>query len=291
MNLRDLQYLVAVADLKHFGKAAETCFVSQPALSQQLQKLEVYLNVKLFERTNKSVLVTPIGEQIVEKARQLLQDAEAIKTLAKTSQNPLAGEFRLGAFPTLAPYLLPTVIPNIIKKLPDLKLLLTEEKTDVLINKLIHGELDAAFIALPILNDKLDYIKLFSDPFLLAVNEHHKLADKKSITETDIQHQELLLLEDGHCLRNQALTVCNLISSSKHADFKATSLETLRQMVAAGTGITLIPKIAVQKTKNIIYIPFKKPEPKRDIALVFRKTTNRSACIKVISECIAERIH
>lgn len=286
MNLRDLQYLVAVADLKHFGKAAEKCFVSQPALSQQLQKLEAYLNIKLFERTNKSVIVTSIGEQIVEKARQLLQDAEAIKTLAETSQNPLAGEFRLGAFPTLAPYLFPSIIPKIIKKLPDLKLLLTEEKTDALINKLIHGELDAAFIALPITNDKLDYIELFSDPFMLAVNKHHKLVDKKSITEADIQNQELLLLEDGHCLRNQALDVCSLMGSSEHADFKATSLETLRQMVAAGTGITLIPKIAAQKTKNIVYIPFEKPEPKRNIALVFRKTTNRLGCIETIAKII-----
>jgi LysR family hydrogen peroxide-inducible transcriptional activator len=282
MNLRDLQYLVAVADEQHYGKAAEQCHVSQPTLSMQLKKVEEYLGVQLFERTNKQVMITPVGEKIAERARQVLRDTQEIRDIAKTAQNPYAGDFRLGAFPTLAPYFLPQVVPLIAKKLPKLKLLLVEEKTEQLLDKLKAGHLDAALIALPVEGEGFDSASLFDDPFLLAVPLNHPLAKRKRVDLDDIRREPLLLLEDGHCLRNQALEVCSLIGASEYQDFRASSLETLRQMVAAGVGITLIPKLAMRKNDGIVYIPFTKPAVSRTIGLVWRKTSVRKSCIETM---------
>lgn len=290
MNLRDLDYLVAVADQLHFGKAAEYCHVSQPTLSMQLKKLEDYLGVQLFERTNKHVMITPVGEHIAECARRMLQDAQQIKDIAKMSQDPYAGDFRLGAFPTLAPYFLPLVVPAIRRKLPKLKLLLVEEKTAELLDKLKTGNLDAALVALPVEEEGLGSAPLFDDPFLLAVPHAHPLAKRKHINQSDIKGEQLLLLEDGHCLRSQALEVCSLIGASEHQDFRATSMETLRQMVAAGVGITLIPKLAMRKKDGIIYIPFAKPAIFRTIGLVWRKTTVRKPCIEALLSVVKNAI-
>jgi LysR family hydrogen peroxide-inducible transcriptional activator len=283
MNLRDLEYLVAVAELRHFGKAAERCHVSQPTLSMQLKKLEVYLGVQLFERINKQVMITPVGEKILDYAIRILQDAQEIKKTAKTAQDPLAGDFRLGAFPTLAPYFLPLAIPALIKKLPKLKLFLIEEKTAQLLEKLKGGDLDAALVALPIEGVGLEIISLFKDPFLLAVPLGHPLANRKHVDQYDIRGERLLLLEEGHCLRLQALEVCSLIGVSESQDFRATSLETLRQMVALGVGITLIPKLAMRKTDGIAYIAFDKPKISRTIGLVLRKTSSRKECIEIMA--------
>jgi LysR family hydrogen peroxide-inducible transcriptional activator len=286
MNLRDLQYLVAVADYRHFGKAAEQCNTSQPTLSMQLKKLEETLGVQLFERTSKKVMITPIGETIAAKARQILQDSRDILELAKAAQDPYAGEFRLGAFPTLAPYFLPMAVPTIHKALPKLKLLLVEEKTPLLLERLKAGILDAAFLALPLKEDWLEVIPLFDDPFLLAVSSEHALAKRKYVSQQDIKGEQLLLLEDGHCMRNQALEVCSLIGSSQQQEFQATSLETLRQMVAAGVGITLIPKIAIGKDKSVRYIPFDKISPSRTIGMVWRKHAARKESILHIASLL-----
>jgi len=282
MNLRDLEYLVAVADRKHFGKAAEHCHVSQPTLSMQLKKLEEYLGVQLFERTNKHVMITEAGEKIAERARQILRNAEEIKEIGKTAQDCYAGDFRLGAFPTLAPYFLPLAVPKITKKFPKLKLLLIEEKTEQLLDGLKAGSMDAALIALPIKDDDLESAPLFNDPFFLAVPLGHPLAKRKSINQNEIKGEHLLLLEDGHCLRSQALEVCSMIGASEQQDFRATSLETLRQMVASGIGITLIPKLAMKKNDGIAYIPFAKSAPSRTIGLVWRKTSARKSCIEAM---------
>ena len=285
MNLRDLQYFVAVADHQHFGRAAEACNVSQPTLSMQLRKLEDYLGVALLER-GKQVMVTAVGEQVLRHARAALQHAGDIRQLAKTAQDPFAGELRLGAFPTFAPYFLPLAVPRIHKALPKLKLLLVEEKTPRLIEQLRLGALDAAFLALPIEEDWLDSRPLIEDPFLLAVPKSHPLAGRKRVSERDMRGEQLLLLEDGHCLRSQTLQVCSLMGAREEQEFRATSLETLRQMVAAGVGITLIPQMAVRKDANVAYIPFTGDVPSRTIGLVWRKQAARSACIHRIGELL-----
>jgi LysR family hydrogen peroxide-inducible transcriptional activator len=282
MNLRDLQYLTAVAELKHFGKAAAACHTSQPTLSMQLKKLEEMLGITLFERSNKRVMITPIGEAIVERAQRILREAEEITATAKMAQNPYAGKFRLGVFPTLAPYFLPLAIPSLRKKFPQLQLLLVEEKTPALLEKLKAGTLDAALLALPIAEDGLETAPLFDDPFLLAVPHNHTLAKRKIIRQNDIADECLLLLEDGHCLRAQALEVCHMAGASEQQEFRATSLETLRHMVTAGVGITLIPRLAMQKKDGIAYIPFAKPAPSRTIGLVWRKISARKLCIEAL---------
>lgn len=279
MNLRDLKYLVSVAELRHFGKAAEACNVSQPALSMQLHKLEEELGVTLFERNNKQVLVTPVGEEIVAAARVTLREADEIREIAKAHREPLSGDFKLGAFPTLAPYYLPQIVPALRKQLPNIQWWLVEEKTQRLLELLKTGELDAAFIALPVGEKELEAVALFDDPFLLAVPKHHTLAKKKQVSMGDIRQETLLLLEEGHCLRTQALEVCSLSGVQESREFRATSLETLRQMVVAEVGITLMPAIARRAGEALAYIPFAGEEPSRRIALVYRKTSSRKACI------------
>lgn len=281
MNLRDLKYIVAVAETKSFVKAAEQCFVSQPTLSMQIKKLENSLNIKIFERNNKHVLVTEIGKQVIETAKRILQDAEHISILAKHEQDPFAGDFTLGAFPTIAPYILPKLIPLIKKKLPNLRLILVEEKTDILLHKLKTGLIDAALLAGPIHDESLIAEKLFDDEFKLAVATHHPLAEQTIINPDELTNQPLLLLDEGHCLRDQALQFCQLSGIDEEQNVRATSLETLRQMVIAGTGITFMPTISIQNNDdNIRYIPFEEPKPKRTIYLVSRQTNPRTELIK-----------
>lgn len=286
MNLRDLEYLVAVADLQHFGRAAEHCHVSQPTLSMQIRKLEDYLGVILFERTNKSVLVTPIGAEIAQQARQVLRGAQDIRLLARHAQEPLAGEFHLGVFPTLAPYLLPLIVPALHQALPKLKLLLVEEKTDRLIDMLLAGSLDGALLALPVSEPQLISAPVFVDPFMLAVPEGHQLAERQGVTTEDLATEPLLLLDEGHCLRAQALELCALAHASEHQAFRATSLETLRHMVAAGVGVTLIPRIAMKPGDGLSYIPFADPSVARTIGMVWRKGISREALLGRIREII-----
>ena len=291
MNIRDLQYLVSLADHGHFGKAAKESHVSQPTLSMQIKKLETYLDVQLVERTPKNVMLTDIGIQISERARSVLAEIQDIRAIAKSAQTPYSGDFRLGAFPTLAPYILPLIVPAIHQELPNLKLLLIEEKTDVLLEALKKGTLDAALLALPIEQYHINSLALFDDPFLLAVSTEHSLAKKREVSLDDIEQHTLLLLEEGHCLRSQALDVCNILDISEYPDFRATSLETLRHMIIANVGITLIPRIAARKDKGIVYIPFRAPAPQRKIALVFRPTSARTLSIYKIHEIILKKMN
>jgi len=276
MNLRDLSYLVAVADLRSFVQAAKQCCISQPTLSTQIKKMEQNLGVQIFERSNKKVLTTELGEQIIVSARRVLVEIEQINELASNAQNPLSGNFRLAAIPTLSPYLFPDLVPVIKHALPDLRLILIENKTDHLIAQLKQGQIDAALLALPIKEDFLVSKKLFDDEFKLAVATDHPLSKKNIITTDDLMQQQILLLDEGHCLRDQSLQVCQLNGAEEQQDVRATGLETLRQMVKAGTGITFMPNIAINKAeKGIHYIPFSAPVPKRSIGLVWRKTTVR----------------
>jgi len=287
MNIRDLKYLLAISETGNFSRAAERCHVSQPTLSGQVKKLEEKLGVSVFERTSKQIILTAVGEQILVSARKIIAEVERIDALADAAIDPLSGRFRLGAFPTLASYLFPDMVKPINTCMPGLKLILVEEKTQNLIEKLKTGEIDAALLALPVINEQFNVQVLFDDYFRLAVNSTHPLAKKTVIGQKSLLSKDLLLLEEGHCLRDQALEVCSLTGANEEQDFRATSLETLRLMVKAGTGITLIPEIAIdfrtQKDQSgISYIPFKKPRPKRTIGLVWRKTLVKSAVVDEI---------
>lgn len=285
MNLRDLHYIVAVAETGNFNKAAQLCNISQPTLSMQIKKLEAYLGLPLFERDKKRVLVTAAGEKIISHARQILDGERSIRNLAKLAQNPLEGEFRLGAMPTLASYLFPDIIPHVAERLPKLKLLLVEEKTPTLQEQLSNGTLDAALLALPVNDDRLEEVALFDDPFYLAVNPQHKLAKRKQVSIADLADEKLLLLDDGHCLRDQVLSFCAMRPDIAEQDFRATSLETLRLMVRAEKSdfITLIPQIARQEQDGLVYIPFIAPKPSRTIGLVWRKTSARGKVMEILA--------
>ncbi len=277
MNLRDLNYVVALAECRSFVQAAEKCFVSQPTLSTQIKKLERDLGVKLFERSNKKVMLTPVGTSIVASAQSILDEVARMKVLAANAQDPLAGHLRLGAFPSLASYLFPRTVLTIKRELPNIKLILVEEKTQHLIGQLERGEIDAAFLSLPLKEEFLLSRPLFDDVFELAVAADHPLAAKQTITPSQLKNQPLLLLDEGHCMRDQALQFCQWSGAQELLGVRAASLETLRQMVIAGTGMTLIPEIAINRVdKTIRYIPFSEPAPKRTIGLVWRKSSVRT---------------
>ena len=277
MNLRDLKYLVALADHKHFGRAASACFVSQPTLSTQIRKLEDELGVSLVERAPRRVMLTPVGRDIAERARKIISDVEQMSEIARRSQDPEAGTVRLGLFPTLGPYLLPHVVPSLRRRFPRLELLLVEEKTDQILARLRDGRLDAGILALPIHDDQLHVEPLFDEPFLLAVPHDHAMAGRAALEVDDLDDQHLLLLEEGHCLRDQALDVCRLSGADERDGFRATSLETLRQMVAAGVGITLLPMLAVQPpvpaSPDVRLLRFEGEAPHRQIAMLWRKSS------------------
>lgn len=278
MNLSDLRYLVAVADHRHFGRAAEACFVSQPTLSTQIKKLERELGVELFERHPRQVLLTAAGEQVLQHARQAVAEAEAIREVARQARDPESGSLRLGVFPTLGPYLLPHVVPAVHERFPSLELLLVEEKTEVLLQRLQEGKLDVAVLALPVEGDHLATEALFEEDFVLAVPSDHPLArSRRKVDLSVLAGEQLLLLEEGHCLRAQALSVCHLHGAGERAGFRATSLETLRQMVAGGAGLTLMPELSVRPPvpdyRGVRLLSFSNPAPSRRVGLVWRSTS------------------
>ncbi len=293
MNIRDLKYLVAVQKQGHFGHAAKACFVSQPTLSMQLKKLEEELGVKLIERNNKQVLMTPIGISIAAKAEHILQEVEAIKNLAK-QEDPLQGTLKIGIIPTLAPYLLPYLIPWLSEFFPGVSPYLKEAQTSQIHADLRQGDLDAMLLALPINDDSLTGVTLFAEDFCLATPKGHPLIKKTRLSPKDLQPYSLLLLTEGHCLRDQALMLCQSAHLSEKLDFSATSLETLRQMVAAGVGITLLPKLAVKapviNEAAIATRPFTHEIPQRQIGLLWRKGSPRDALLKVLSERLKQAI-
>ena len=278
MNLRDLKYLVALAEHKHFGRAAAACFVSQPTLSTQIKKLEEELGVPLVERAPRKVMLTPAGREAATRARSIVAEVEQMKEAARRSRDPEAGTVRLGIFPTLGPYLLPHVVPAIRTRFPQLELLLVEEKSDVLLAQLRNGQLDAALLALPVGDEQLHTEFLFEEPFVLAAPEGHPLTARTTLTLADLGDQRLLLLQDGHCLRDQALDVCHMAGALEKSEFQATSLETLRQMVAANVGVTLLPMLAVKppvaRSENVRLLGFSgENAPSRRIAMVWRRSS------------------
>jgi LysR family hydrogen peroxide-inducible transcriptional activator len=293
MNIRALQYFVKLAELKHFSKAASACFVSQPTLSTQIRKLEEELGVSLVERAPRKIMLTPIGEDIAHRARHILRDIEHVKDAARRSKDPETGTIKLGIFPTLAPYLLPHVIPVIRKKYPELRMQLAEEKTEVILNMLDQGRLDAGLLALPVEEHGMEVKVLFEEPFVTAMPSSHPLSDKQSISLQDLEGEELLLLEEGHCLRQQALEVCALAGAHERVDFHATSMETLRQMVAANAGVTLMPVLSVKPpiplTDNITLRPFKAPAPSRTIALVWRSSSPLGEFLRKLADSLKVR--
>jgi LysR family transcriptional regulator, hydrogen peroxide-inducible genes activator len=290
MNLRDLRYLIALADLRHFGRAAEACHVSQPTLSTQVRKLEEELGVALVERSPRQVMLTPAGRDIADRARRVLADVEQMREMARRTADPEAGTVRLGMFPTLGPYLLPHVVPGVRARFPKLELLLVEEKTEALLAMLRDGRLDAAVLALPLHEDWLETEFLFEEPFMLAVPGTHALARRQGLRLGDLADQNLLLLEDGHCLRHQALEVCALAGAGEKDGFRATSLETLRQMVAAGVGITLLPMLAVKPpvsgSPDVALVDFKAPAPSRRVAMAWRKSSAMGAFLRQLAQVL-----
>jgi len=290
LKLKDLRYLVALADTRHFGRAAERSFVSQPTLSAQLKKLEDYLGVQLIERAPKRVSLTVAGEEIVERARRIVEASQEIVELAKGHTDPLSGRLKLALLPTIGPYLLPNVAGKLRKQLPRLELMLYEYQTDVMLEKLHSGEIDVGILALPVPLDGLESYVLYREPFTVAMPANHRLAGRSNIKVADLHDETLLLLEDGHCLRDQALEICSSIGAHEKQDFRATSLETLRQMVAAGVGITLLPELAGRgaygAARGVTIKPFAKPVPTRTIGAIWRKSSARRAVILALAKHI-----
>ena len=297
MNIRDLSYLVALADTRHFGQAAERCFVSQPTLSGQIKKLEESLGVTLFERTKRSVETTLVGDAIVAQARQVLEQVDVLKRLAQSHQDPLLGSLRMGVIPTLSPYLMPLILQPLQKRYPQIKLVLSEEFTDTLLTRLAKYEIDAALLATPIKDPAFESMPLFIEPFWLVHSKKHPLAKKKKIDQSDLDNADLLLLAEGHCLAEQAMNVCHIQERETLgdlADLRAASLETLLQLVIAGVGSTLLPALALNgaaaKNSGILVRQLKLADTYRQISLVYRRTFPRRKALEAFAEIVLENL-
>jgi LysR family hydrogen peroxide-inducible transcriptional activator len=297
MNLRDLKYILALAETRHFGRAAERCFISQPTLSGQIKKLEAELGVTLFERTNRSVEVTDIGERILHHARLMMEQADAIEQVARAAQDPLAGPLRIGAIPTLSPYLMPLILLPLRARFPRLKLVLVEEITETLLRRLQQHELDAVLLATAV--DELDLaaISLFDEPFWLAHPRGHPLYEKDEITRDDLEDIDLLLLAEGHCLAGQVMDVCRMAErphDGQAADLRAASLETLLQLVGAGLGCTLVPALAIRGAwmtdSGIIARPLAVDDAFRRVSLVYRRSFPRIAALEGFAACVIDQL-
>jgi LysR family transcriptional regulator, hydrogen peroxide-inducible genes activator len=292
LKLKDLRYLVAVADTRHFGRAAARTFVSQPTLSAQIKKLEQYLGVQLIERHPRRLTLTEAGVQVVNRARLIIDASDEIVSLSELRRDPLAGRMRLALLPTIGPYLLPLVASRIRKRLPRLELLLYEYQTGPMLEHLQAGDIDIGILALPVQAPGMVERTLYAEPFVVAVPDGNALVGRKSLKVADLDDQTLLLLEDGHCLRDQALDVCARTSAHEKQDFRATSLETLRQMVASGGGITLLPELASSgaygSARGVHVIPFARPAPVRRIGALWRKTSSHGIAIAAVCEVITQ---
>jgi LysR family hydrogen peroxide-inducible transcriptional activator len=291
MTLQDLRYLVALIDHGHFGRAAESCNVSQPTLSTQIKKLEAQLGVTLVERTNKSVHVTPVGEEVVARARQILFDVEAIASVGRRVAGPLSGAFSLGVIPTLGPYLLPWLVPALKQEFPELRLTIREDLTASLVDRLVSHRLDAALVALPISDDRTESLPLFDEPFWFAEPTDGSPANAGAISEDDLQGKRLLLLTEGHCLRDQALAICGNTDRDDDGDFRATSLETIRQMVATGMGSTLLPAMACRDflSSGVSARPLEGGIGRR-IGLVWRRSYPRVADLHLLAQTLLSQL-
>jgi LysR family transcriptional regulator, hydrogen peroxide-inducible genes activator len=292
IKLKDLRYLVAVADTGHFGQAARRCFISQPTLSAQLKKLEDYLGVQLIERQPRGATLTQAGEQIVARSRLILGASDEVMSIAQTFRDPLSGRLKVAMIPTVGPYVLPQVAPAVRRQLPRLDLLLFEYQTAPMLEKILAGDIDVGVLALPVDNAALASRALYDEAFDVALPERHRLARASTVRLADLADESLLLLEEGHCLRDQALEVCGRIGIHERQDFRATSLETLRQMVAAGAGVTLLPELAGRgaygHAKGVRIRPLVRPTPHRQIGAVWRRSTARLPAIQAFCDVLVK---
>jgi LysR family hydrogen peroxide-inducible transcriptional activator len=278
-SIKQLKYLVALAECGHFGRAAEACFITQPSLSAAINELENLLGAQLVERNKRQILITPLGQEVVSRARSILQEVDELTSMAQAANEPLSGPIHIGVIPTIGPYLLPDVMGQIKAGFPKLQPFLREDQTSNLIDLLSAGKLDLALIALPIEENWLEEFDLFEDQFVFACSPDNPLTNKPRLEIADIKDEKLLLLEDGHCLRDQALEVCQKAGWSKSADFQANSLSTLVQMVGAGVGSTLLPEMSLEvearRPDMLKVIPFENPVPIRRIGMVWRRSSAR----------------
>ena len=298
MTLTELKYIVAVARERHFGRAAEACFVSQPTLSVAIRKLEDELGVTLFERGGTEVGVTAIGQRIVTQAQKVLEESASIKEIARQGHDPLAGPLRVGVIHTIGPYLLPRLVPTQIARTPQMPLLLQENFTLRLVELLRQGEIDCAIMALPLPEAGLITQPLYDEQFVVAVPRDHEWADRESVSSEDLKQQTMLLLGTGHCFRDQVLEVCPELSRFSAASdgiqrtFEGSSLETIRHMVAAGIGVTVLPVTAIPENpqpKTLIrYLPFKGRAPERRVVLAWRRSFPRLAAIEALAQSVYE---
>jgi LysR family hydrogen peroxide-inducible transcriptional activator len=294
MTLTELRYIVAVARERHFGHAAEACFVSQPTLSVAVKKLEDELDVKLFERGSAEITVTPLGEEIVRQAQAVLEQAQAIKEIAKRGKDPLGGPLRLGVIYTIGPYLLPDLVRNIITRVPQMPLMLQENFTVKLLEMLRAGELDCAILAEPFVDAGLAVAPLYDEPFLVAVPKSHPLAQRTQISAEELKRETMLLLGTGHCFRDHVLDVCpEFARFSSDAEgirksFEGSSLETIKHMVAAGMGVTVVPRLSVpaEDHPHLAFIPFDAPVPTRRVVLAWRRSFTRYEAIAALRNAV-----
>lgn len=293
-SLKQLRCLAALAETLHFHRAAERCHVSQPALSNQLVQLEERLGVMLVERTRRRVMLTPAGRDIAERAKTILRDVEDLRQAAQTARHPLAGTLRVGVLPTLGPYLLPHILPAMRRDYPELKLYLREEPAARMLQELRHGDLDLAIIGPPERGEDILTLPLLHEPLWAALPLRHPLAAKAALKPRDLAGERLLLLEAGHCLRDQSLEFCNAAGAAEHPDFRATSLDSLRQMVATGLGATLLPALYVAaeaiEDDQIAVRPFAAPGPERQISLAWRRSSTRVAEYRLFGALISENL-
>ena len=299
MTLTELKYIVAVARERHFGRAAEACFVSQPTLSVAIKKLEDELAVQIFERGASEVSVTPVGEQIVTQAQRVLEQTMAIREIAKQGMDPLAGPLRLGVIYTIGPYLLPALVKQMIDSVPQMPLMLQENFTVRLVELLKQGKIDCAIMAEPFPEAGLMTVPLYDEPFVVAVPRGHALAKELAVDPEALKQQTMLLLGNGHCFRDHVLGVCPELSRfSQNADgiqktFEGSSLETIRHMVASGVGITVLPRTSVPNMQPaasdlLAYVPFQEPVPDRRVVLAWRKSFTRIAAIESVARAVAQ---
>jgi len=294
MTLTELRYIVAVAREKHFGRAAEACFVSQPTLSVAIKKLEEELDVKIFERGASEVSVTPLGDEIVRQAQSVIEQAASIKEIAKRGKDPISGPLRLGIIYTIGPYLLPDLVKQAIERVPQMPLIIQENFTAKLLEMLRTGDLDAAIMAEPFPDTGLAVAPLYDEPFMAAVPKNHPLAKRKSITAEELKNETMLLLGTGHCFRDHVLEVCpEYARFSSDAEgirksFEGSSLETIKYMVASGMGVTVVPQLSVPKElqPHVRYVKFSAPVPTRRVVLAWRRTFTRYEAIAALRNAI-----
>ena len=292
MTIRELRYLVALANRAHFGRAAEDCHVSQPTLSNQIRKLEEYLGVTLIERNAKSFALTAIGSDVVEKARRIVSQVDSLLSSTRTVHGPLTGPLNLGVIPTLAPYFLPQLLPLIKTRYQRLQLVVHEDLTGHLLERLHAYQIDAALMALPLDGEDVEELPLFDEPFWFACSPRHPLAQLKTVTEADLCGEPMLLLADGHCLRGQALAACGRATADEEGidDFRAASLETICQLVAAGFGCTLLPALAASLPQgsdpSFVIRPLQSANASRRIGLVWRRGYPKAQELELLGDLV-----